>query len=348
MGSVPGKQSGGGGGGSYPRRAHHSGSWYSNDEEILAATLEEFLQQATLPASATTTTVRAVICPHAGYSYSGPTAAYSYKALRGELERRRQATAATTVVVLHPSHHVYLDGCAVSGATVLETPVGSLPVNDALRREILQLGGFSIMSQADDEHEHSGEMQYPYLAHIMAMSPNASSSSSTTTVLPIMCGALSNANEAKYGEKLAAILNRPEILTVVSTDFCHWGHRFGYQPVDKRKDNNKVPIHEFIRQMDHRGMDLICQDWQRPGVFADYLQETRNTICGRHAVAVFLQALATSYPDNNNNKTSNTTTTAAAAAAQPVISFVKYAQSSAAHSMRDSSVSYAAAVCTLG
>ena len=84
-------------------------------------------------------------------------------------------------------------------------------------------------------------------------------------------------------------------------------------------------------------MDLIATDWQQPGAFAAYLRETRNTICGRHAVAVWLQALAATYPK----------TAAATTGKVPQITFVKYAQSSAALSMRDSSVSYAAAVCTL-
>lgn len=88
--------------------------------------------------------------------------------------------------------------------------------------------------------------------------------------------------------------------------------------------------------MDHRGMALISEQWHKPGAFADYLKETRNTICGRHAVAVYLQALAMTY-----GAASATTTT------KPVISFVKYAQSSAATSMRDSSVSYAAAIVSL-
>lgn len=81
-------------------------------------------------------------------------------------------------------------------------------------------------------------------------------------------------------------------------------------------------------------MDLIAQNWQRPGAFAEYLRETRNTICGRHAIAVWLNALARAFPLETRT-------------AVPTISFVKYAQSSAAKSTRDSSVSYASAVCTL-
>lgn len=55
---------------------------------------------------------RACISPHAGFSFSGTTAAYSFLALK---EALLSNPSMKTVVVLHPSHHVYLDGCAVSG-----------------------------------------------------------------------------------------------------------------------------------------------------------------------------------------------------------------------------------------
>ena len=60
---------------------------------------------------------RGVIAPHAGYSYSGLTAAYAYANLREALMRGWSGT----VVVLHPSHHTYLDGCAISGTSHIFT-----------------------------------------------------------------------------------------------------------------------------------------------------------------------------------------------------------------------------------
>lgn len=319
----------------YHRRAHHAGSWYSNDAEELGASLLESLRVAEADSSTSDTagaSVRAVVCPHAGYSYSGTTAAYSYLALQKELQRRKDAghDSSTTIVVLHPSHHVYLRTCAVSGAAVLETPLGNLKVDDALRQEILQSSThttkFTIMTKSDDEHEHSGEMQYPFLAKIMA------EVGANSKVLPIMCGALSDLAEAAYGRVLSSLLQRPTVLTVVSTDFCHWGSRFRYQPMPPT--GKPIPIHEFIKSMDHRGMELMAKQWQQPGAFADYLRDTGNTICGRHAVAVWLHALAIAYPHNHSNLLPN-------------VSFVKYNQSSSAKSIRDSSVSYAAGVCTL-
>ena len=314
----------------YSRRAHHAGSWYSDDEATLDQELAGYLRDAAAAAADSKSSkpnsnpLRGIICPHAGYSYSGPTAAYSYHYLQQELSK--PDSPVKSILVLHPSHHVYLDGCAVSGSSLIETPVGNLTVDQALRQEILGLNGesFTVMEQDVDEAEHSGEMQYPYIAKIL----RDTAKNKTIPVLPIMCGNLSTTKEVAYGKLLAPIMARSEVLCVVSTDFCHWGKRFRFQPT--ARDNNEfMAIHEFIRQLDHQGMQHISM--QEPGAFAKYLQETRNTICGRHAVQVWLNGVKTT--SNEEKETLE-------------IEFVKYAQSSPAKTLQDSSVSYASAVAT--
>jgi AmmeMemoRadiSam system protein B len=300
----------------YIRKACHAGSWYSDDEKTLDQELAGYLSDVVMNSSTIEAGLRGIVCPHAGYSYSGPTAAYSYSALCQELSKKDSPIR--TILVLHPSHHLYLEGCAVSGAHTIETPVGKLTVNETLRQEILALGDFTYMEQGVDEAEHSGEMQYPYIAKVLKDTQKTDSIS----VLPIMCGNLSTSMEAFYGKLLAPIMVRPEVLCVISTDFCHWGTRFRYQPTSQ---DNTMPIHEFIQQLDQQGMQHISM--QEPGAFARYLQETRNTICGRHAAQVWLHGVT-------YNKDKEVLE----------IEFVKYAQSSRAKSLQDSSVSYASAV----
>jgi predicted class III extradiol MEMO1 family dioxygenase len=335
MGTVSGKKDptsthrDGSGSGSdlYRRRAQYAGSWYDSDADTLQETLSGFLgaidgsDTDTDTPSSPIKRLRAIVVPHAGYSYSGPTAAYAYAALQAELTTNTATNSNTKspirqILVLHPSHHVYLKGCAVSGASLLETPVGSLVVADDLRREILGLSNkFTVMKQGVDEGEHSGEMQYPYLAQILKKTAVAASNTASAasfnvqqqqqeqdgiTVLPVMCGSLSTEQEEVFGKLLADIIARPSVLTVVSTDFCHWGSRFAYQPTpnggvpsstnksntNTNKHARSLPMHEFIESMDRRGMSLI--ELQQPGAFAKYLQETKNTVCGRHAVALWL------------------------------------------------------------
>ena len=156
----------------YNRRAYHAGSWYSDDKNILEEKLENLLiaaakeeeesrkqkQENDATNNIRHSSLRGIICPHAGFDYSGPTAAHGYHHLKCELYKNK----IRHIVVLHPSHKVYIDGCAISGANVIETPLGNLPVDTILRDEVYNLkpNAFTIMNQNVDECEHSGEMQY--------------------------------------------------------------------------------------------------------------------------------------------------------------------------------------------
>ncbi len=148
------------------RAAAHAGSWYSNDDSKLHEQLVGWLTAARdaapsvvpgggvgvvggraasggggagacgpAPEGAAPTwappavPIRAVIAPHAGYSYSGPTAAFAYAQVAPEGIRR--------VFILGPSHHVALDGCALTSATHLATPLGPLVVDVEVTRDLL-------------------------------------------------------------------------------------------------------------------------------------------------------------------------------------------------------------------
>ena len=228
----------------YIREAYHAGKWYKSDPTELNATLSEYLTAAEMELNnsgeSNMRIPRGVIAPHAGFSYSGPTAAYAYNALGEALK-----TWCGTVVVLHPSHHLYLDGCAVSGATTIETPLGDLTIDESLRSELLNTGHFSVMDQETDQREHSGEMQYPYIAKMFldcskGTGTTGGNKSSTRRILPIMVGGLSNSQENHFGQILATFLARENVFTVISSDFCHWGQRFGYNPTSP-PDHIKAP-----------------------------------------------------------------------------------------------------------
>jgi MEMO1 family protein len=300
----------------YVRRAQHAGSWYEDDESLLNATLSRYLAIAQVD-DTTASPLRGLIGPHAGYSYSGPTAAWAYKALT--LALTEQANNITTILVLHPSHHVYLDGCAVSNATVVETPLGNLKVNEALRAELLATNEFTTMSQATDEDEHSGELHYPYIAKAC----KDAGVLTTIQILPIMIGSIDETMEEHFGKLLAGTIARQDIISVISTDFCHWGSRFRYQPSGAGTE----PIFQYISNLDHRGMSHI--ELQQPGAFAAYIRETKNSICGRHPVAVWLHA--TRHNQTLGNE-------------ELQVKFIRYEQSSQVKSMQDSSVSYASAL----
>lgn len=218
------------------RRATHAGSWYSSHGKELARELDGWLAEASEAAGP----ARAIIAPHAGFSYSGPTAASAYKHVKPEGVRR--------VFVLGPSHSVYLPECAVTRCDVYETPLGDITIDKEIRAELFNTGGFKEMAIKVDENEHSIEMHLPYIMQVMGDQP--------FTLVPILVGALSEKSEAWYGELLAPYLAQPENLFVVSSDFCHWGKRFRFTYVDP----SHKEIFQSIEALDRCAASL--RPWQ--------------------------------------------------------------------------------------
>jgi len=89
---------------------------------------------------------RAIITPHAGYSYSGACAGYAYKQIDPEKVHR--------VFLLGPSHHEYIRGCALSSFKEYETPLGSLHLDQGVYADLQASGLFETMPPAVDEAEH--------------------------------------------------------------------------------------------------------------------------------------------------------------------------------------------------
>lgn len=280
--------------------------------------MEEFLSIASKQISPYLKT-KIIIAPHAGYSYSGSTAAFAYAAI--------DAQNVDTIFLLGPSHHEYLgSACALSSCSVYETPLGDIPLNTSiLDRLERSSNAFKRMNIKTDTDEHSLEMHLPFIKKVMA--------DSSFTLVPILVGSPTMETETNLAKVLAPYLENPKALFIISSDFCHWGERFRFT-----SSSIDIPIHESIKQLDNRGMELIaekgivlinhnnlyCVDHEG---FLKYLEKTENTICGRYPILLMLKTLQfVSDPSKYS------------------IEFVKYAQSSQVTDPRDSSVSYASAI----
>jgi len=224
-------------------------------------------------------------------------------------------TISSRIFLLGPSHHAYFELPALSGATHYDTPFGSIPLDRDVISALHGTGHFERLSHEVDEEEHSLEMHLPYIMKAMRGRP--------FTLVPMLVGSVSVDTQQKVAPVLAAHLQRPDTLFVVSSDFCHWGRRFSYT----RYDRAAGEVHQSIEAMDRAGMRLIeAQDL--PG-WQEYLRTTQNTICGRYPISLLLHTLHAARPQLSTG-----------------VTFVRYAQSSQCRSDRDSSVSYASAVIT--
>ncbi|XP_046849866.1 protein MEMO1-like [Xenia sp. Carnegie-2017] len=287
------------------RKATHAGTWYSSNKKDLSDKLERWLSKA----SCVESPVKAIIAPHAGYSYCGAVGAHSYRQLNSKTIKR--------IFILGPSHHVYLSGCAISGTSVYNTPLTNLKIDTQVNEELMESGLFEVMNINTDEDEHSIEMQLPYIAKVMEGCPHE------FTIVPILVGSLSMEKEKQYGQLFSKYFANPGNFFIISSDFCHWGRRFRFTYHEKKYKY----IYQSIEALDKMGMDLIEKLLARD--FIDYLKKYGNTICGRHPIAVMLFAVEHLHKSNGH-------------APNYKFRFLNYAQSNNCQSMSDSSVSYAA------
>ncbi|CAJ0582504.1 unnamed protein product, partial [Mesorhabditis spiculigera] len=287
------------------RSASHAGSWYSDNTRELDRQLTEWLSSPQRVGVA-----RAIIAPHAGYSYCGETAAYAFKQIVPDNIHR--------IFILGPSHVAALDRCALTTCKKYKTPLGDLNVDTQVVNDLFAEFGadFEKMDRRDEESEHSLEMQLPFLAKVMQ-----SRGLDSFSIVPILVGSLDIRWQKKYGRILARYLEDPKNLFVISSDFCHWGNRFRYTP----QDGSDQPIFRQIERLDRQGMEAI--ESLNPDVFNTYLSKTHNTICGRNPICVMLQAAEHFRLANNHTHE---------------FKFLRYSQSNQARHASDSSVSYAA------
>lgn len=288
------------------RRASHAGSWYSSSPNELNQELTSWLNQAKF----THGPAKAIISPHAGYSYCGATAAYAFKHIVPD--------NIDTVFILGPSHHVRLNGCALTKTVEYETPLYNLIIDQELNKELYDTGKFELMNQKTDEDEHSIEMQLSYVAKVME------SKQGNYKIVPVMVGGINSEKEKMYGQLFAKYFLNPRVLFVISSDFCHWGERFDYTFYDQKHGE----IWKSIEDLDKQGMDLI--EKLNPENFKKYLNSTGNTICGRHPISVLLNIVESLKGTPGCD-----------------LRFTHYAQSSHCKRQRDSSVSYASASLVL-
>jgi len=129
----------------YPASADECEAIFSYYNELL----EKYMEDKTL----LQTKSRAVIVPHAGYVYSGFTANIAYRILANSGLRR--------VVVIGPSHRVYLLGSSVGDFQLYETPFGDLKCDSTFAKELMQK--FNLKFFPDAHHEHSTEVQMPFI-----------------------------------------------------------------------------------------------------------------------------------------------------------------------------------------
>jgi len=178
-----------------------AGTFYPEDPDELRQTVQDLLAEAEA-ASGETSLPKAMIVPHAGYSYSGPIAATAYARLKRGRDRIRR------VVLLGPAHRVMFRGLAASSAECFATPLGHLYVDREAIDTALQLESVQVLDEAHLP-EHSLEVHIPFLQETLG----------DVTIAPFLVG---NAEIKEIVELLELLWGGEETLIIVSSDLSHY------------------------------------------------------------------------------------------------------------------------------
>lgn len=257
------------------RPAYCAGSWYPGNAKALAQQVDELLTAA--PDAEIAGKPIAIIAPHAGYRYSAPVAAAGYRALRGHSYKRVIALAFS-----HRNAGRYQGLDVPRSLTAYATPLGEVPIDREVCDQLLKNPGF--VSDPDvDRGEHSLELQLPFLQRVLSTAASGEAGPTTTfKLVPLYVGRMSTKDYAAAAEAIAPWIDKDTLL-VASSDFTHFGPRFGYTPFSDDKP-------EKLQALGDQGAAPILEcDFDG---FAAHLEKTGDTICGRGPIQLLLRILS--------------------------------------------------------
>lgn len=177
-----------------------AGMFYPGTASELSLYIERALADAAECLPADMGLPKALIVPHAGYIYSGATAAFAYATLKGASIRR--------VVLLGPAHRVPFYGLALPDSELFATPLGNVRLDIDAMQAVESLPGVSINGLAH-AMEHSLEVQLPFLQVTIG----------DYELLPLCIGSVESGLVARVIEQL---WEEADTLFVISSDLSHY------------------------------------------------------------------------------------------------------------------------------
>jgi AmmeMemoRadiSam system protein B len=233
----------------YARNPVVAGSFYYDDPDILKDQLREFYSKARAKENCT-----GVVSPHAGYTYSGLTAAFAMASLN----------PAKSFLILGPNHTGLGEAFSIYPEGSWKTPLGECQVDSELAGELkAEFPGLKDDVKAHQK-EHSIEVQLPFLQ----------SRFRDFRFLPValMCPGYMDDNYRQQleglGTAIAKLAKKKSFGIIASSDFSH------YLPVREAEHKDEMALQKILR-LDTKG-------------FFEVLQKTGASICGFAPITVLM------------------------------------------------------------
>lgn len=195
-----------------------------------------------------------LVSPHAGYMYSGPVAAHGFALMARDGEP-------SSIVILGPNHSGAGSGVSIMTSGKWQTPLGEVQLDKSLGEAIKQASEIIDVDEVGHAHEHSLEVQLPFLQHLFG---------SEFKIVPICMMLQDIRTSQEVGNAIAEAGSGKDVVIVASTDFTH------YEPQRSATTKDHKAIHKILA-LDAEGLVKT--------VGAEAI-----TMCGYGPVAAMMQA----------------------------------------------------------
>ncbi len=236
-----------------------AGRFYPSDPQVCARLVDELLpREAAIPALGG-------VVPHAGWVYSGSTAALAIAAVA--------AAKPATVVIFGAVHTRDRNPASVDAAGTWQTPLGDIQIDGELSRTLLESPLF-VAAPAAHRYEHSIEVQLPILQRLLPdvrILPISVQPAETATQVGRMCAAAARAYPRVVG-------------FLGSSDLTHYGPAFGFEPHGRGSDGIR-----WAKDVNDRRLVGLIKSLDSAGIVAE--AALNGNACGAGAIAALVAAM---------------------------------------------------------
>jgi AmmeMemoRadiSam system protein B len=208
-----------------------AGSWYAGTSAGLRTQIENCFTHKLGPGELPkvvqegTRNIVGLVCPHAGYMYSGHVAAHAYYELAKDGKP-------DVIVIFSPNHTGRGSALAVMNEGVWRTPMGDVEIDAQTANQILSESRIIDVDDRAHAYEHSIELQLPFLQYLYG---------SAFKFVPICFLMQDLESSREVGQATAKALSGKNALVIASTDMTH------YEPQERAEKKDKMAVDAAIK-----------------------------------------------------------------------------------------------------
>jgi len=213
------------------RHQQVAGYFYPADKDKLQKDIALMLQVAK-PEKAFNN-IFGIVSPHAGYMYSGKTAAFAYNLLKDKFYK--------TVIIISPSHAEYFPGISIYDGDAYETPLGIVEIDQVMVDMLVENSKIIFRGIQGHRKEHALEVQIPFLQTVLK----------NFKIVPIVMGDQSKMFVDELAEKISKVVD-DNTLVVASSDMSHFYSAEEAERLDSvvEKRINDFDFEQLLKDLD--------------------------------------------------------------------------------------------------